>query len=62
MNKKLYIKYGPKTGSKCIDTIENFSYVVSDLLKDADDDELWEFHKLQMTEEEFKQLPEFSGF
>jgi len=55
-----FIKYGPKYSNKCTDRVDDFLLNFKDIF--LDDCGSWEIEVVEMTEEEFCALPEFSGF
>lgn len=60
--KKRYLKVkSVSMGSYYIDELSNFK-VVEDMLSDSEVDDGYELTIVEMTEEQFENLPEFDGF
>lgn len=60
VKKKRYIKYSPDTGDYCIDTERGFLAYLDTL--DPNQPEKFIIEIVEMTETEFNNLPEFTGF
>lgn len=55
-----YVKYGPQYGSKCTDTVVNFLETFKDMFLNVCGK--YDVEIIEITEEEFENLPEFTGF
>jgi hypothetical protein len=63
--KKIYIEYGPKDSQKITEPIESFAKNMLDpeiAHENGLFDEAWMFRMIAMTDQEYKNLPEWSGF
>ena len=49
-------------GSSCTERIEDLPDFIDSLMIDAEPAEKWEFYFIEMTEEEYAELPEFIGW
>lgn len=61
--KKKFVKWGPANGCGMVhEPLEGFGKNIEEMLMDAEPNEEWTVEIVEMTEEEFKKLPEFTGF
>ena len=55
-----FYRYGPQHYKKCTESKEKFMEIFLEMLVDSDD--VWEVERVEMSQEEYDNLPEFDGF